>query len=484
MSLYDLEPKAPIKHFLDLSAIPRGSGNEKASSDFLAAFGRNLGLEVYQDKSLNVIIKKPGTPGYEKAPRVILQGHLDMVCEKNKDSDHDFEKDGIDVWQDGEFLRGRGTTLGADNGVAVALGMAFLESTDTPHPPLTVLMTTGEEVGLVGASALDPVHLADAARLINLDAGGDGVFVAGCAGGLRAAITYLGRRGPIPGDYISLKISVEGLLGGHSGGNINMGRANAIKILGRLLDRASDYSTLLAKASGGDKDNAIPREAEGIICVKSADLPVVKDALDKLSADIKKEYNVTDPGITINYAQVPAVGTVFERSATKKIISAISLMPNGVQHMDKNLPAFIETSLSMGVFNTSDSGEATFLIAIRSSVDSRKREIYGQLQAVAELLNAKIEPGNQYPAWSYREESPLRDVCVQVSKEIFGEDPRIQTVHGGLECGVLLEKGPHLDAVATGARLFDAHSPDERLSIPSFANAWKTLKEILKRLDT
>lgn len=480
MSLQNLEHRAAVKYFLELCAIPRGSGNEKEVSDFTADFGRKLGLDTIQDQANNVIIKKTGTTGFENAPRLILQAHLDMVCEKNKDVEHDFTKDPIQVYQDGDFLRARGTTLGADNGVGVAMAMAILESSELPHPPLTVIFTTEEEIGLFGAAALDAEHL-DAARLINLDSGGDGVFTVGCAGGLRTVLTLSGRKEDLAGDYIGLKISIGGLLGGHSGGNINEGRANSVKLLGRFFAKIAENPAFIASLSGGDKENAIPREAEGIICIKSTDLPAITAALDILIADIKNEYVNSDPKIQISYAPVSDIASAFDRGTTNKIIAALRLLPSGVQNMDQNMPAYVETSLNLGVVAVRG-GDITFGHAIRSSVTSRKYDLLSQLQEVAGLLNARLEFNGDYPAWPYRQNSPLRDVFVEAEKDLSGAEPRLVNVHGGLECGVFLEKNPGLDAIAIGADVQNPHSPDESFSIPSLQRVWKLLVEVLGRL--
>ncbi|MCL2702478.1 MAG: aminoacyl-histidine dipeptidase [Defluviitaleaceae bacterium] len=480
MSLRDLEPKQPVKYFLELSAIPRGSGNEKAASDYVAAFGRSKGLEVFQDAERNVVIKKPGTAGYENAPRVIIQGHLDMVCEKNKGVEHDFEKDGIKVVLDGEFLRAEGTTLGADNGAAVAMGMALLEAEDIPHPPLTVIMTTNEEVGLLGAAALPAEHL-EGKYLINLDSGGEGVFTAGCAGGLRTVLTVNGTREMIPAGFTAVKLNVSGLLGGHSGANIKDERANANKLLGRILSFLSkDFDIRINSVSGGEKENSIPREAEVIGCIKSTDFGLAQNALNGLIQNIKDEYASSDPGVNIIYGET-VVGSCFNAATSKKIISALNVLPNGVQHMEQNLRCFVETSVSLGVVKT-EGDDVQLFSAVRSSVASRKYEVLGRIREAASAVGAAMASGSDYPQWTYKKESQLCDICAETYKELNGKEAQFITIHGGLECGLFLEKAPGLDIVAMGPVIHDAHSPDERLDAASFERCWELLKAILAKL--
>ena len=480
MSLHNLEPKQPMKFFLELSAIPRGSGNEKAASDYVAAFAKGKGLEVHQDEEYNVIVKKPGTSGYENAPRVIIQGHLDMVCEKNTGTEHDFVKDGIKVIHDGGFLRADGTTLGADNGIAVAMGMALLEADDIPHPPLTVIMTTNEEVGLKGAAALSAEHL-EGKYMINLDSGDDGVFTAGCAGGLRTVVKIPCTREVLPAGYSALKIDIKGLLGGHSGGHISKERGNANKLMGRVLVNLSHkFDIRVNSVSGGDKENAIPREAFAIICVKTSDLDEVKTAVNNFLSDIKKEYIVSDPNIEI-LCEESVVGSCFNITSTKSIIAAINILPNGVQHREQSLPEFVETSVSLGVVKTIGD-RVEIYSSIRSSVSSRKYEVSARIREAASAVGAEFQAGSDYPAWAFRKDSKIRDICCETYEEMYGGEAKVRTIHGGLECGLFLEKAPGLDVVAMAPATYDIHSPDERLDIASFARCWELLKKVLGKL--
>ncbi|MCL2406384.1 MAG: beta-Ala-His dipeptidase [Defluviitaleaceae bacterium] len=470
-----------MKHFLDMAKIPHGSGNEAAVSTWLAGFGKNLGFETIIDESYNVIIRKPGTVGYENAPRVILQGHLDMVCEKNNNTEHDFITQGINVLSDGKYLSADGTTLGADNAVAVAYTMAVLEADDIPHPPLTVIMTTNEEVGLLGATALNAKYLSDAKYMINLDSGGDNIFTVGCAGGNRTAFTIKCKPSPIPAGYSAMQISVSGLLGGHSGKDINAGRGNANIFIGRLIyPLISKYGALISTINGGDKDNAIPREAHAIICIPNRHLNEAKNELGNINNNIKTEYSISEPNAEIEFIDV-AANKAYSEQFSLTIASLLRLIPNGVQAFDQTFPDLIETSLSLGVVKADDEG-VTFYSAVRSSVRSKKSDVVSRLKTLADTLNIEIKTYNEYPEWQFKRDSILQKICGDVNTELFGVEAAFHIMHGGLECGVILDKAPQLDIIAMGPNLFDNHSPDERLEIASFGRCWEVLKAVLKKM--
>lgn len=486
--MLNLEPQKVFEFFSEISAIPRGSGNEKAASDYVMAFARGKGFEASQDAAKNAVVYKPGTAGYEKAPRVILQGHLDMVCEKNRDVVHDFMKDGIKLVYDPDsgFIRGSGTTLGGDNGIAVAMVLAVLDGADIPHPPLTAIFTTQEETGMHGAAALDPKHLA-AGRMINLDSAKDGIFTAGCAGGLRTRLTVSGDITDAPAGMKGLDITVSGLKGGHSGSDINKERGNANKLLGRVLTAfLQGFDIRLVRINGGEKENAIPRDASAKVLVNSADADDAISLGMKLAADIKNEYSHSDPAVSITIRESGVENRAFSKETTERVVITLSLLPSGVQHMEQALPGFVETSLSLGVVRTIDNG-VTFHSSLRSSVASRKYAMLSQIKNAAAILGATLETNGDYPAWAYKKESALRDICAKAYLDLFGEAAEVSATHGGLECGILLEKakgvGRELDIVAFGPDIFDNHSPDERMSVPSVARTWELLKEVLKRLN-
>ncbi|MDR1705666.1 MAG: aminoacyl-histidine dipeptidase [Clostridiales bacterium] len=483
MKLTDLEPKAPFKYFLELSGIPRGSGNEKASSDYVMGFARERGLEAWQDEAFNVVIRKPATPGFENAPRVIIQGHIDMVCEKDKGIDHDFTKDGLNIVVDGEYIRASGTTLGADDGVAVAYGIALLAADDIPHPPLTVIITTGEEIGLLGAAALDPAYL-EGDMLINLDAGGDGIFVGGCAGGARCTLTLKGETGLVTETDAIYEITVAGLQGGHSGGDIKKERGNANKILGRLLYGLIDYNPQIISIEGGEKENAIPRDASALVSVSAAYETVFQEKLLMLAEEIRSEHAISDPGLVfIHKAHKDKQRKAFNAECSRTIIETLVMLPSGVMHMEQALPEFVETSVSIGVVRTDDqAGSVTFFASVRSSVASRKAEVIQTLRAIAAQTGAAFSTGSDYPAWKYNQKSAIRDICAETYKELFGKEPQFLAVHGGLECGLFAEKRPGLDMVAFGPDMYDYHSPKERLDIKSFGRTWELIKAVLRNI--
>ena len=479
--LESLEPKKIFRFFEELTRIPRGSGNEKEVSDYLVAFGKERNLEVIQDKAYNVIIKKPGTAGYENSPAVILQGHMDIVCEKNQDTVHDFEKDPIKLVIDGDFIKGSGTTLGADNGVALALAMGMLDSSDLSHPPLEALFTVDEEVGMGGAMALDPANLS-AKRLVNLDVGPEGQFYAGCAGGIRHKFSVPIEWVDADAGYEAFELKIRGLKGGHSGGLIHLELGNSNKLLGRALDMINrDCSLLVADVSGGAKDNAIPREADAVIAVKTGDVEKLKAIVKELAATYKKEFRKSDPDVEITLDSASMPNKVFSKKTTDTAIKAYMLLPSGMIAKSLDIEGLTETSTNLGVVG-SDGNEILFTNATRSAVVSKKTHIRHQIAMLAELLGAKYEEVSEYPAWEFNPDSRLRDVALATYKELTGEEPKLTATHGGLECGVFCEKMPGVDVVALGPTAFGAHTPEERLSISSFARTWEFVKKLLENL--
>jgi dipeptidase D len=476
--LEDLDPKPVFRFFEELSKIPRCSGDEKRASDYLVTFAKERDLEVVQDKALNVIIKKPGTAGYEDSPAVIIQGHMDMVGEKSKASRHDFSKDPITLKVDGDFLRADGTTLGADNGIAIAYGLAILDSADIPHPPIELLVTTGEETGMGGASALKADHLTGK-TLLNIDAEEEGVFFVSCAGGVDLVCEFDTRWEKSTG--AALLIDVSGLKGGHSGLEIVQQRANAIKLLGRILAAAREAGEFsIAAISGGSKSNAIAREAQVTVV---ADAPVLKKItaiVKALSTDFEAEFAAADPAIKVAVASADKVAKQLDRASADKIIDFLMVVPHGVQSMSKDLDGLVESSLNLGVLE--QSGETVKItVSIRSSVTSIKEDITRRVETLARMVDAKSARTGEYPAWQYEPDSKIRDLCVSVYKDVSGTDAQVQAIHAGLECGLLKQKLPETDMVSFGPNLYSVHTPDEHLSISSVASTWTFLTAVLKK---
>lgn len=476
--LEDLSPRPVFHYFEELTKIPRCSGSEKQASDFLVGFAKERKLEVFQDEALNVIIKKPGTAGYEDSPAVIIQGHMDMVCEKARGYRHDFSKDPLSLKVEGDIVRADGTTLGADNGIAVAYALALLDSTDIPHAPLEVLVTTSEETGMFGAAVLDAGHLTGT-TLLNIDAENEGVFFVSCAGGVDI-VSEFDTRWEKAGDG-ALLVEVSGLIGGHSGMEIARQRANAIKLLGRVLDAAREAGEFhIAAVLGGSKSNAIAREAQATVTADAAVLAKIATIVAAAAKELKSEFGAVDPDIEVTALPATNVAEQLDRASTDKLIDFLVIAPNGVQSMSQELEGLVESSLNLGVL--AQAGESIKLtVSVRSSVDSLMREITGRIEALAGLVGAKTSRIGVYPAWRYEAESPIRDLCVSVYKEVTGSEPEIQAIHAGLECGLLKQKLPQTDMISFGPNLYNVHTIDEHLSISSVANTWTFLTAVLAK---
>lgn len=476
--LNGLEPSGVFRFFEEICRIPHGSGNVKAISDYCVAFAKERGLEVYQDDVYNVIIKKPASPGMESAPGVILQGHLDMVCEKNADVDFDFEKDSLRLAVDGDDIHAQGTTLGGDDGIAVAMGLAILDDDSIPHPPLEVLFTTEEETGMDGAQNLDCSKLS-AKYMINIDSEEEGVITAGCAGGLKSHAVIPAQWMEYSG--VKYTLNVSGLLGGHSGTEIHLGRANANKLMGRLLfslSKAAEFG--LVYVQGGAKDNAIARDADAVVVIPQDQCGQAEKVINACAADFKNEYRACDPNVTVNFEKKEAYeGEAFTFSAAQKVIYLLLNTPYGVQTMSAELPGLVESSLNLGAV-TMDHESVTLTWAVRSSVSSRKWLMNDRLMYMTEMLGGTYTYGGDYPAWAYRSQSPLRDLAVDTYEAMFGKKPQVCTVHAGLECGLFAEKMPQEDMISIGPDIKDIHTPGERLSISSTKRTFDYICQMLK----
>ena len=481
--LKGLKPEGVFHYFETICGIPHGSGNEKAISDYVVNFAKERGLEVRQDEANNVVIRKPATKGYENAPVTMLQGHLDMVCEKNSDVDFDFEKDGLKLHIEGENIWASGTTLGGDDGIAVAMSLAILDDDTIEHPELEVLLTTDEEVGMKGATSLDTSDLR-AKYLLNLDNECEGQILTSCAGGMKSRATIPVRFVKANGTVVN--VTVRGLKGGHSGAEIHCGRANANRLMGRLLfalDQKIDLG--ICEMNGGMKDNAIPRESNAVLLIQNDnDMKVFEEVCDQFRADVKDEFNVSDPDIEI---AVDVKGNeevnIFNPADMQKVLFMLVQSINGIQTMSMELPGLVESSLNLGILKTDvEKGNVLFSWAVRSSKRSLKFFMSDQLQYMTEFLGGEYWYEGEYPQWSYRSESKIRDLVAGTYKEMFGKEPSVEAIHAGLECGLISEKMPDLDIVAIGPNIWDIHTPNEHMNIPSVERSYRMLLEVLKRI--
>ena len=477
MILEKYQPKEVLKHFEAISQIPRGSGNEKAVSDYIYNFAEKLNLKAQQDKWNNIIVFKPSSPGYEEKPAVILQAHLDMVCEKNAGTVHDFTKDPLKLYVDGDTIRAEGTTLGGDNGIGVALCMAALES-ETSHPPLEIVLTTDEESGMTGALNLS-ASLLKATRMINLDSGDDSEFVMGCAAGTMAEF-FLPVKWEASGGQ-AYKISVSGLKGGHSGLDITDDRGNALRILGYLLDELQNYDAgmKIASASGGMKVNAIPRESEAVITFAAKDAANrAENIINECSKIFVKQYRENDLQISMS----PCLADkVMSADCGRKFVSSLLVLPLGTICMSREIENLPNASCNIGVLNTEADG-IKISIMPRGAANFYNRQTESQIKAVADLAGARLTFSQRSPAWPYNPDSALLKTAMECYKPVFGRDAKITATHGGLECGILLDKIPGLDIVAFGPTQYNVHTPDEGLSIKSTEKSWEFLKNLLKAL--
>lgn len=475
--LAGLEPASVFGYFEEICAIPHGSRNTRMISDYVVDFARAHSLRYYQDDMNNVIVYGEGTCGMENHPAVILQGHLDMVCEKDADCPIDMAVDGLDVTHDEKVVFARGTTLGGDDGIAVAMGLALLADPTIPHPPLEVVLTTDEEIGLLGATALDMSALTGR-TMINLDSEAEGVFTVSCAGGCTATITLPVDRRAVYGPCI--RLSVDGLQGGHSGADIHRKRGNANKIMGEFMSRIQKIMPLcLTSFAGGAKDNAIPRSCQATLVAMGIHLDRINEIAETLQAEVRAGYD--EPEVTIQAFDVDALGgNSLSTESTAKVISLLCSAPNGVQTWSQDIEGLVQTSLNLGVAKLGDRFCATF--SVRSSVNAEKQDVLARLRRLAEMLDAAYAQDGEYPAWEYRKESRLREMMVRVYRDMFGVEPKVEAIHAGLECGLFSEKLPGLDCVSIGPQMEDIHTSRERLEIASTERTWNFLLEILKNL--
>lgn len=473
-----MELEKIISYFKELSSIPRQSGDEKAASDFLVNFAKELDLWVKQDETYNVIVKKPGTEGRENEEAIILQGHLDMVYVVADGVQHIYEG-GIQVKEDEEFIYADGTSLGADNGIAISYAMMLMATKEVSHPPLEFIFTAQEEVGLIGAANLDVSELSGK-RIINLDSEEEGTFCSGCAGGVRSAIHI-----PVVREQREnlerLNVSIKGLKGGHSGMEIHLERGNAIQLTGRILTALKEFDVKIGKVEAPGKSNAISSSANMVVYVEKEHVQEVVSKLQKLEAQFQNELSASDyVEIQIEEAGQEDICEVFVAKTLETLRGILMLMPQGVMNMSMAVPGLVETSINTGNMEEVN-GEIILDSALRSSVETEKNYIREKVQTIADVYGVACEWSGEYPGWQYQEVSPLREKAVKAYKELFGKEPKVEAIHAGLECGYWTAKIPNADLLSMGPSMYDVHSPRERVSKQSIANVWELIKEILSK---
>jgi len=482
-SIEGLKPEAVWKYFAEISKIPRGSKNEKQIAAYVMRKAQEMGLEAKQDKFMNVVVRKPASTGFENRPTVCLQGHLDMVCEKNKDTVHDFEKDPLEIVRDGNVLRANGTTLGADNGVAVATNLAIMEDKSLEHGPLEFLFTVDEETGLTGASNLKPGFV-QGKTLLNLDSEEEGALYVGCSGGRNTIGTWSAKLENAPGKTKAVKVHVKGLKGGHSGLEIDKGRGNSLKIIDRVLLALSDVGARLAHIEGGNKSNAIPREAEAILYVPAAKMRQAKKIVAQCNSTLKAELATAEPDLSVTLEEVKDAkrGKVLKKQEEEMLLKTISALPHGVVKMSADIPGLVETSTNVAIIRM-EKNKIVLTTSQRSSVASEILEILHTVRSVFELGGAKAQHTEGYPGWKPNLESPILKLAKSTYKSLYGKEPAVKAIHAGLECGIIGEKYPGIDMVSFGPTLEGVHSPDEKIYIDTVEKFWKFLLAILKNVN-
>lgn len=481
MNGLDLKPKAVFDYFMKICEIPHGSKNERQISEFLQDFGRRLGLDAVADEAGNVLIKKPAYPGYENRKTIILQGHMDMVCDKRPDVKHDFAVDPIRPYVDGEWLKAQGTTLGADNGIGVAAAMAVLADNTLKHGPVNCLFTVDEETGLTGAEALS-AELLQGDILVNLDSEDEGEIFIGCAGGVCNYAEFRHVWTTVSGDMFFMKADINNLSGGHSGDDINKGRANANKLLNRFLCRIADkYEFYLCDVSGGSLHNAIPRDASAVFAIQKADKESVRVDFNLFAAEVQEEFSSTEHDMRFTLQSTDPVNRVIDPVVTRNLLRSIHAVFNGVFAMSQDVPGLVETSSNLASVKRIKDNVIMVTTSQRSSIESARDNVSDSVRAVFELAGAKVETKGKYPGWKPNMKSGILKVACDTYRELFGEDAKIKAIHAGLECGLFLEKAPHLDMISFGPTMRGVHSPDERLHIASTERWWNHLVALLEK---
>lgn len=491
-SIESLEPKSVWRFFAGIAAVPRASKHEEKIRTHTLQVAKELGFKAREDRVGNIVIEVPASKGCEQAPITVLQGHLDMVCEKNADTEHDFDNDGIRLIVDkdpktGEqIVRADGTTLGADNGIGVAMALAAASSSDVKHGPLEILCTVDEEMGMTGAGALE-ANFFQGKRLLNLDSEDDNVIYIGCAGGGDATLTWEFDTQPVPAELDGIRVTVSGLRGGHSGGDIHENRGNANKVLARTLLAAKVDGLRIATIAGGSKRNALAREAHAVTAAPQGALAALKKAAAEVRAAVARES--AEPNVAINVETIDrsAVPAAIAATDTQRLLWALTALPHGVLEMHQQIPGLVQTSNNVATIGTETAGDkaaVTVGCLARSSMDGKVDATWGQIAAVGRLSGAQVEAGNKYPGWEPNVDSPLLATCRRIYENLFGATPNVTAIHAGVECGIIGRRMGKLDMVSFGPRIIGAHSPDERTYPASVQKSYKYLCAVLAELTT
>ena len=478
MEKIELKPASVFHYFAEICKVPRPSKKEEKIIAYLMNFAAEHGLEAKKDEAGNILIKKPATAGKEKLKTVILQSHIDMVCEKNSDSNHDFLNDPIETYIDGEWLKAKGTTLGADNGIGMATQLAVLAANDIEHGPIECLFTVDEETGLTGAFALKEGFM-DGDILINLDSEDEGELFIGCAGGANTTAEFVYEEIEAPQDYFFFQVAIKGLTGGHSGDDISKNRANANKLLNRFLSQlAAKYDLYLCEIDGGNLHNAIPREARALCAVPMKHKEDVRIDMNVYTAEIENEFSVTEPNLRTELGSESPCAKAIDRDTVARLLKSLYAVHHGVYAWSQDMPGLVETSSNLASVKMVE-GKIKIVTSQRSSILSSRKDMSEVVRSAFLLGGADVKTSDGYPGWKPNPASPILKVAIESYKKLFGVEPKVKAIHAGLECGLFLEKYPHLDMFSTGPTLRGVHSPDERMHIPAVDKFWKHLLDVL-----
>ena len=484
MELSELKPESVFYYFSEICKVPRPSKKEEKIISYLENFAAEQKLEIKKDEAGNILIKKPATPGKENLKTVVLQSHVDMVCEKNNDVEHDFLTDPIETIIDGEWLKAKGTTLAADNGIGVATELAILAANDIEHGPIECLFTIDEETGLTGAFALKEGFMSGDI-LLNLDSEDEGELFIGCAGGIDSVGEFHYREVPVPTGYFFFRVDVKGLKGGHSGGDIHLGRGNANKILNRFLSQtAKKYDMYICEVNGGNLRNAIPREAYAICAVPHDAKEPVRVDLNIFIADIENEFAVSEPDLKLTLQSETPRKMAIDQDTSSRLLKTLYAVPHGVYAMSQDIPGLVETSTNLASIKMIDNKKIKIETSQRSSILSARNDMANTVRAAFELGGARVSFGEGYPGWKPNPHSEILEIAVASYKRLFGVDAKVKAIHAGLECGLFLDKYPGLDMISFGPTLTGVHSPDERMHIPSVEKFWNHLLDVLANVPT
>jgi dipeptidase D len=479
--LGNLQPELLWKHFEEICKRPHSSGNEKGVAEYIISFAKNNNLKFAKDEFGNVVVSKPATPGKENLTPVVLQGHLDMVAEKNSDVKHDFDKDPIQPYIDEDWVKAKGTTLGSDNGIGVAAALAVLEDKNIEHGPVEALFTLEEETGLFGAQALKPGFV-NAKILLNLDSEEDGALYIGCAGGESTFVKFKFSQNDAPANTTALEIKVSGLKGGHSGLDINTGRGNAIKIMARLLHNLNfKFGIRLVSINGGSKHNAIPRESFSVIRVPKKITSEVLTFIGNYNSVVKAELSTVEPNLNVAAAEVKSKAKMLDKNTSKNLIDSLYAVQNGVIKISADIEGLVETSTNLAVITTKGK-TVEVILSQRSSVETEKYDIAHSVAALFILAKAEVKQGDGYPGWKPDVNSPVLTVLKNVYNQLYGLKPEVKAIHAGLECGIIKERYPDMDMISFGPTIMGAHSPDEKVQISTVQKFWTLLTATLKNI--